>query len=35
MNRLIHASIIEHIHNMLDFVLFIERPEKEIQEKIM
>jgi hypothetical protein len=35
MNRLIHASIIEHIHNMLDFVLFIDRPEQEIREKIL
>jgi hypothetical protein len=34
MNRLIHASIIEHIHNMLDFVLFVEQPKKEIREKI-
>ena len=35
MNRLIHASIIEHLHNMLDFVLFIGRPKKEIREKII
>jgi hypothetical protein len=35
MNRLIHASIIEHIHNMLDFVLFVQRPRREIREKIM
>ncbi len=34
-NRLIHASIIEHIRNRLDFVLFVERPAKEIVEKIM
>lgn len=34
MNRLIHASIIEHFHNMLDFVLFIDRPENEIRDKI-
>jgi hypothetical protein len=35
MNRLIHASIIEHIDNMLDFVLFVTRPAREIREKIM
>jgi hypothetical protein len=35
MNRLIHASIIEHINNKLDFVLFVTRPAKEIREKIM
>jgi hypothetical protein len=34
MNRLIHASIIEHIHTMLDFVLFIDRPAQEVREKI-
>jgi hypothetical protein len=35
MNRLIHASMIEHIHNMLDFVLFVTRPAKEIRDKIL
>lgn len=34
MNRLIHASIIEHIHNILDLALFIERPSREIRERI-
>jgi hypothetical protein len=35
MNRLIHASMIEHIDNMLDFVLFVTRPGREIRERIM
>lgn len=35
MNRLIHASIIEHLDNMLDLILFIERPSKEVREKLM
>lgn len=35
MNRLIHASMIEHIHNMLDFVLFVTRPNKEVRDKIL
>jgi hypothetical protein len=35
MNRLIHASIVEHIHNMLDLVLFVTRPKKELREKIL
>jgi hypothetical protein len=35
MNRLIHASIIEHIHNKLDLVLFVTRPSKEIRERIV
>lgn len=35
MNRLIHASMIEHIHTMLDFVLFVTRPTKEIREKVL
>jgi hypothetical protein len=35
MNRLIHASTIEHINNKLDFVLFFTQPAKEIRDKIM
>jgi hypothetical protein len=35
MNRLIHASIIERIHNMLDFVIFVTRPKKEVRDKIL
>jgi len=35
MNRLIHASFIQHFSNKLHFVLFITRPPKEVQEAIM
>jgi len=35
MNRLIHASTIEHIRNMLDFVLFVTQPKKEVLDKIL
>jgi hypothetical protein len=35
MNRLIHASIVEHLHNKLNLVLFVTRPTKEVREKII
>jgi hypothetical protein len=34
MNRLIHASVIEHFDDMLKFVLYVTRPTKAVREKL-
>jgi hypothetical protein len=35
MNRLIHASVVEHFDTKLDLVLFITQPRQEVKEEIM